>query len=782
MVAQNRCRLSLTACYGQAVDAGIWVAAGSAAALLTAGVASWQLRLELLKKRARAEDQARRDDAFYSAVAGLPVAPPVGQLPTKVCGREALLTELRRQMSVRKGCVWVLAGMGGVGKSTVALAAAKSAIDKGWRVWWINAADGATLTGCIVEMLHQLNAPASVTEAVRSGAPTAAERTWRFLSNVGAAKRALLIFDSADDPAILAGSAAANPAAGTGWLRPAHGKMMVVVTTRYKDREAWGQAITFREMRPLSDEASAEVLADLDPLVADSSGREALELGRRLGGLPLALHLAGNYLRSPFAEVRSFADFRAALDGSPHAMMNHDDPGDQVRAALQQTWNLSLEALAEGGRPQSRQLLYLLCCYSPATPIPLSLFHAQLLQCLLCPDHSGVAAGGEPLNYLPRRLRDGWQALSEVGLIDVVTRVSGSVSTTALSVHLLVADVNRSLLLSTAESDLPPISQAAIGLLQIAANELDLRLPADWPAWRELAPHVAAVLGWLANHLDRGTLVTLLGISDNTARAILRSGSIALADSLVNSEVAAAGTLGDEHPAYLAARCSQATMMRWQGNYAAAEKLYDQVLAVQQQVLGDAHPDTLRTRHNLAWGMAYQERYAEAELVHRQVLADRRRVLGDDHPDTLDTRLRLAQVIAKQDRYEEAERLYQELIIDQRRVLGSDHPDTLDARHALAEVIAAQRKHEDAERLHRHVLADRQKLLGSEHPETLESGHALAEVIAAQSRHKEAELLHRQVLTDRQRLLGRDHPDTLQSQNSLSAVIAAQTDTKKARG
>jgi tetratricopeptide (TPR) repeat protein len=745
------------------VDAGFWAAVGSAAAIITAAVAIWQLRLE--RRRDRAHEQARHNDASDKAVSGLPVAPPVGLLPRKLCGREALLAELRKQMSPRKGCIWVLAGIGGVGKSTVALAAAKAAIDKGWRVWWINASDGATLTGCIMEMLHQLHAPASVTKAVSEGSASAAERTWQFLNNDRAVKRALLIFDSADDPAVLAASDAADPAAGTGWLRPAQGRIMVLVTTRHKDRDTWGRATTFREMQPLSDEDAAEMLTDLGPRVADTTGRGALELGHRLGGLPLALNLAGKYLQSPFAEVGSFAAFRAALDGSPPAATDYHDPGDEVRSPLQQTWDLSLEALAERGRPQSRRLLYLLCCYSPATPIPLSLFHPEPLKSLLCPDGTGTAPG--PLNDLPRLLSDGWQALADVGLIDVLARDPGSEGTTALSVHLLVADVNRALLLSTARPELDEISKAAISLLGIAAKGLDLRKPADWPAYRELAPHVTALLGWLAHQLDRVDLVILLGAGDNTARALLRSGNIALADSLVRSEVAAAATLGDEHPAYLAARCSQAAMMRWQGSYADAERLFDQVLAVQRRVLGNAHPDTLRTLHNLAWGMAYQQRFEEAELIHRQVLADRRRELSDDDPDTLDTRLKLTQVIAGQGRYDEAEKLYRELIVDQRRVLGSNHPDTLDARHALAEVIAAQGKHADAERLHRQVLADRREVLGSDHPETLESAYALAEVIAAQHRHKEAERLHRQVLADRERVLGGDHPDTLQSRRAL---------------
>jgi len=734
------------------------------AGIVTALAAILQVRRE--RKRDRAQEQAGRIDASDKTVSGLPVAPPIGLLPGKVCGRDALLKELRKQMSLRKGCVWVLAGIGGVGKSTVALAAAKAAIDKGWRVWWINAADSATLTGCVVEMLHQLHAPESVTTVVREGAAPAAERTWEFLNGDGTAKRALLVFDSADDPAVLAAWGAADPATGTGWLRPVRGRMMVLVTTRHKDRDAWGRAITFREMQPLSDEDAAEMLTDLGPRVADASGRDAVELGHRLGGLPLALNLAGKYLRSQFAEVRSFADFRDALDNSPGAVTGHYDPGDEVRSPLQQTWNLSLEALAERGRPQARQLLYLLCCYSPATPIPLSLFDPEPLKSLLCPDTPGIAVAG-PLNDLPRRLSDGWQALADVGLIDVLARDPGSENATALSVHLLVADVNRALLLSKAKPERDEISKAAICLLGIATKNLDLRRPADWPAYRDLAPHVGAVLGWLARHLDRDDLVTLLGIGDHTARALLRSGSIALADSLVRSEVAAAATLGDEHAAYLTARCSQAAMIRWQGDYAEAEQLLDQVLSVQRRVLGNADPDTLRTLHNLAWGMAYQHRFEEAELVHRQVLAERRRSLGDDDPDTLDTRLKLTQVIAGQGRYDEAEKLYRELIIDQQRVLGSDHPDTLDARHALAEVIAAQGKNADAERLHRQVLADRQNLLGSDHPETLESAYALAQVIAAQHRDKEADHLHRQVLADRQRVLGGDHPDTLQSREAL---------------
>jgi hypothetical protein len=76
----------------------------------------------------------------------------------------ALLGELRRALGRgrRHGSAWVLAGMGGLGKSTVALAAAEFARSRGRRVWWVTATDAASLSGGMLEVLRQLGAPESV--------------------------------------------------------------------------------------------------------------------------------------------------------------------------------------------------------------------------------------------------------------------------------------------------------------------------------------------------------------------------------------------------------------------------------------------------------------------------------------------------------------------------------------------------------------------------------------------------------------------------------------------
>ena len=114
--------------------------------------------------------------------------------------------------------------MGGLGKSTVALAAARMARQRGYRVWWVHAADAALLTSGMLEVLRELGAPESVTVPVREGARTAPARAWEFLNgDHGAGRRWLLVFEGADNPVVLAGADATTPATapdGCGPIRP----------------------------------------------------------------------------------------------------------------------------------------------------------------------------------------------------------------------------------------------------------------------------------------------------------------------------------------------------------------------------------------------------------------------------------------------------------------------------------------------------------------------------------------------------------------------------------
>lgn len=699
----------------------------------------------------------------------MPVAPPLGKLPADVRGRDGLIGELRKALRPypwRASRTFVIVGMGGIGKSTVALAAARMAKARGYRVWWVNATDSAMLTGGMLEVLRELGAPESVIAPVREGARTASARAWEFLNGKHAAgRRWLLVFEGVDNPAVLAGADASTPTDGIGWLR-ADPTGMVIVTTRNRDPHVWGPEVTMRELRPLDDEAGAEVLRDLAPQVADPGGHEARELSRRLGGLPLALHLAGSYLGSPFARWSTFAEYHRALDGVelPRALADIREPGAGIHATVQGTWDLSLDALAAEGRPQARLLLLVLSCFAPATPIPAWLLQLPLLAHLLT-DSIGPA-GAEDSGADLRKLREGLQGLASTGLIEIATG-GGSAGMNTVAVHPVVADANRTRLTTLAAEERLAVQETVVALLEEATTELDPTRPGDWSAWRLLVPHVNAAIDLLTD-LDPAVLGRLLSVSAVGTEAMLGAGRLAMAETLAQASVAAADCLGRDDPVAMTARGYLARILVRLGRSGDAETLYRELLADRLRVQGDSHIDTLATRHDLAAALGVQGRYGESEQLYRQVLSDDYRLRGADHRETLAARYNLARMIGLQGRYGEAEELGRQVLDIQRRVLGPDHPDCLTSHQNLAWLAGEVGRYAEAEQMYNLVLADRRRILGNAHPDTLVTRHMLARVIGQQGRYGEAEQLCRQVLEDRHRLLGEDHPDNPSTRHRLA--------------
>ena len=229
---------------------------------------------------------------------------------------------------------------------------------------------------------------------------------------------------------------------------------MVIVTTRNRDPAVWGTGMLLRELRSLDEEAAAAVLRDLAPGVADPTGQQARDLAGRLGGLPLALHLAGAYLASPFARWASFDSYRKALDSVelPAALRRYRGAGH--RCPRHHPADLGPVPRRSGRRRAGRRrrpLLLVLSCYAPATPIPASLLVPAAARRPARPGGAGdvrrraapqATTSGRPDAERLRRLREGLHGLSSTGLIDIAGS-GGPAGANAVTVHLVVADVNR---------------------------------------------------------------------------------------------------------------------------------------------------------------------------------------------------------------------------------------------------------------------------------------------------------------------------------------------------
>ena len=726
-------------------------------------------------------------------VSGLPVLAPVAHLP-EIRGRDELLAGLQRLLRTSPGTLVVLAGPGGVGKSAVAASLIQRAQGQGAyrrlpRTWWVSAADRASLTGGLVTVAGQIGASSADIEAIEGDACDAPDRLWTLLERVR--RSWLLVLDNADDPSVLGRAAptayaagtqqpasAASPADGTGWLRrTAHG--LVVVTSRDGLSSAWGRHARIVRIDPLEEGDGARVLLDRAPGAGTDS--EARDLARRLGGLPLALQLAGSYLRSEAALLGSFSEYLLALDdlSSRHRLLTSrpdlDAPAGE-RQILMRTWELSLDTLSRKGIPQARPLLRVLSCYAPARPIPLWLLTPTGLGRLLT---GAKAARRLPAPEAGQRFEDGLHALLRMSLIDIRPFDGTGPRGRAVVVHPMIADANRTHLRDDlghkdrrAEAALA--CRIATELVTDAVGRLDFDRITDWPRYLVLGPHLHALLTATAPQLDRRRLRGLVDAAVLTARAHNFSGAIPAGENLLRTAVSAAGRIGQDDPASLRAWHELGWPLVILGRAREAEAIYRDVLARRIRVLGDSHPDTLASRHELAWVAASQGRWVEAETGYRDVLAARQRVHGAEHPGTLVTQHELAWAIANQGRYQEAEQLLADILGASRTHRGEDHPRTLMIRHELAWAAANQGRWDQAVPAYRELLAARRRIFGDDHPDVLTTGHELAWALSGQGQRAAAVRQYSEVLAARRRVLGDGHPDTLVTAQALELLRQGQ--------
>jgi plasmid stability protein len=647
--------------------------------------------------------------------AAISIAPPIGQrsddLPLR--GRDKLLAEL----SAPGPRVRILHGLGGCGKTRLALEAAFLAQQDGAEAWWVSAADRGSLEAGMRALGRRLGA--SDAELAHGDA---ADTVWRRLSARQA--RWLLIIDNADDPPLLAG-AGTSVADGQGWLRPVHAQAgMILVTTRDGRPASWAPWCGKHRLPALPDSDAAQMLSDYaGGYPALGTETDAAELASRLGGLPLAVKIAGSYLAdaatTPAAyadpdQVRTYRQYKEALDTKNLATVfpapNGTMTQDQARTLIGKTWDLTLDLLQARQMPEARPLLRLLSTFADA-PIP----HELLLH------PSTLAASPILPSITGPRLWEILKTLDAFGLLDLASGKQSPPALPTARLHPLVRDTSHPL-----PTELLPFLELAAQLLEQAVSALTEQTsvpeyPQSWPAWQLLTPHSTTVFS---------SLTAKPGYPDDSAKSAA-------------------------YAAQMAAR-----YLATQGADAQAEPLYRDVLTVLLRVLGPDHPVTLTTRHCIAVGMSERGDHEAAENESRDILTAKLRALGPDHPDTLTTRAQIAVEMAARGNHEAAENEYRDVLTATLRALGPNHPDTLTTRHCIALEIAAHGNHEAAENEFRDILTAKLRALGPNHPDTLATRHEIARIMTARGNHEDAEAEFRDVLVAKLRVLGPDHSST----------------------
>ena len=659
------------------------------------------------------------------ATASLPVrlAPRLEFL----AGREELLAELDARLAGGPGRpgprVAVLCGLGGAGKTSVAIEYAHRHLPEAGVCWQFPAEDPAVLAAEFAVLAAQLGAR-------EAGDPVASVHA--MLARAGAGW--LLMFNNVLDRASV-----------ERFLPPA-GNGQVLITTQ---NQHWppGQIL---DVPVLDVEVAADFLATR---TGDPDRAAARELAALLGGLPLALEQAAAYTQAAGITLARylplFRDRRADLLARGEAAGHRKD----VAATL----GLALSRLADQA-PAAAGLMRLLAFLAPE-PVPLALLLAgeQAARRL---DPEVVAVVG-PLLGDPVAAGDAVAALRRYSLVSPAGEG-------LMLVHRLVQAITRAQLPADAAGQW---EQAAAALVE-AAVPADTQLPVAWPICTLLLPHARTALDPASNGMRQ--MARYLGYSGSYPAARDLFGLIA--DAYTESDA-----YGPEHPSTLNARNDLALWTGQAGDAAGARDQFAALLPVQERVQGPEHPDTLTARHNLALWSGEAGDAAGARDQYAALLPVRERVLSPEHPSALITRNQLARWTGEAGDAAEARDQAAALLPVQERVLSPEHPDTLITRANLAHWTGEAGDAAGARDRYAALLPIQGRVQGPEHPDTLTTRANLAYWTGQAGDAAEARDQYATLLPIRERVQGPEHPDTLATRANLARWTGEAGDAAGAR-
>jgi tetratricopeptide (TPR) repeat protein len=654
-------------------------------------------------------------------VAAAPGTHNLPRLPTQVfVGRNDPLSQLSNAPADNTSALvtQVIYGLGGIGKSELALQYATAHQADYTLVWWITAEDAKQLEVGLATLAARL-----CPEIALAGT-TADQAAWA-TAWLQVHHRWLLIIDNVNNP----GEVEALLAQLTG------GRMLI--TTR---RDTGWDQIAYPIHLDVLDPGSAAELITLRTRQGDAADRNAAALiAAELGNLPLALDQAAAYITQ--TRIKSAAYLQRLQD---HPAEMYAAAGSrQTQRTIARVWDITIEAIRIR-QPAAIMLLHILACYAP-DGVPRI-----------------ILGGSEDTDQL---------AVDEaLGMLASYSMISLSPDT--VSMHRLVQAVI--LARHPPEDQNPPFG--GDGPLTKALEWLNDAIPADldtmaaWPLLRALVPHAETI----ATRFQSGSEPLMLGRVQNALGIFLDSqGQYEQALALHESALAITETVvGPEDPSTATMLGSLAGTYNLVGRPGEALQLNQRALAITEAARGPDHPDTALRLDNLAYAFSELGRDAEALPLRQRALEIFEAALGPDHPDTVTALSNIAHTYSHLGRYAEALPLQQRVLTTNETALGPDHPTTARMLGNVASTYNRLGRHGEALPLYQRALAILEKALGPDHPSTGIQLDNLAVTCNYLGRDAEALPLQERALAISEAAFGPDHPETAATLSNLAMTYS----------
>ena len=639
-----------------------------------------------------------------------------------------------------------ITGMGGLGKTQLAVEFAYRYGSQFRGVHWLNLADPTTLDSEIASCGQKMGLDNWPDDQPSQVALT--EFTWKSHGP------RLLILDNFED--------VAN--ANNILPRFRHSSIRILVTSRRSD---W---LPTTGLNPILLELFSPT-ESLDFLKLSLRKRKDNDndlntLSERLGHLPLALELASRYLNghTRLSVTDYLAQTKEALE---HASMNawkKDILGltsTQHDTSLLSTFALSWLALKD----ETAQKMFQSAGYlAPNTAIPLELFEKSLEKLSNKEiTQNGITKFINSITNLFTKQKPEILSNSNKPDCDAALSILYGLgllreSESQPTIHPLLAEYSRGL----AKDNLKILATLAKTVTTVSNKALETGLPASFDS---IKPHIPVLAQYVENEKieDTGALWNNYGyhlddIADYSgARAAYERALIASPDNSIFIN-----NLGE--------------VMRKQGDLVGARAAFDRALKIDEASFGQDHPDVAIRVNNLGMVMQDQGDLVGARAAFERALKIVEASFGPDHPNVATVVNNLGRVMHDQGDLVGARAAFERALKIDEANFGSDHPNVAIRVNNLGGVMKNQGDLIGARSAYERALKIDEATFGSDHPKVAIRINNLGRVMQDQGDLVGARAAYERAIKIDEASFGPDHPDVAIDVNNLGMVMKDQGD------
>lgn len=603
----------------------------------------------------------------------------VQNIPTRnanFSGRDKDLRKLRDELRKRLMTVFqplTLHGLGGVGKTQVALEYAHRFRADYDIIWWMDCGQAQYVDASLADLGQQLREQFGVSVPEEGGVTEVCQQVLRTLSEGLPDKRWLLIYDNAEDVEQL------TP------LLPAGGGH-VLITSQSELWQDIGTAIEVDKFQP------EESISHLRRRLEGITDADARRLAGVLQNIPLAVAAAGALLAVTGMSVGEYLD---RLEQKETRTYPAGHPLNAYPPEVAKAWDLSLDELAARSAAAARLLGI---CSVMAPYVSQDLINSQAM--------------AETLRALDPTISEQDMIARLTRQIDLLALIKVDNNNRQIQVHRVVQAVISDRI---SDEERNAARRAVHNMVVKARPEGDVDDPQTWRRYRAIWPHLSpSGAMWSADIPVRQLLierVRYLRQRDDLERGKRRAEEIQRAwrsmlsgipdPALPGSERMVTGKPDPEmtkalRRQLLRLRFNLANILRDLADFEEARKVDQEVLEGQLELLAPDDLHTLQTRGSLAADMRALGDYQAALDLDMATYESAREVFGDEFRGTLNVAHNLALSYLLTGRFRQALAQDRQTLERRASVLGPTNPRTLNSGAAVARDLLEAGRYKEA--------------------------------------------------------------------------------------